>query len=393
MAADGWLGIGWPKEYGGQGRGFDRAVHLLRRVDAGRRPGADAHDQLGGARRSCSTARRSRRTSSSPKILAGEIHFAIGYTEPDAGTDLASLKTQGRARRRRVRDQRPEGLHQPRHRRRLHLARGAHRPGAPTSTRASRSIIVPTDTPGFKAVPHREHGQLQHQRHVLRGRAGAGTTTSSASENQGWNLITNQLNHERVTLCSSGIIERQPRRRAPRRPRTTNLADGRRVIDEPWVQHQPGPGARPPRVPAAHELAGGLAGRAGPRRSTPPRRRRSRCSAPSSTWRASGSCWRSSARSPACATARRRRARAAGIGHTAPRPAHPHLRRRHQRAAARPHRHLRPRHAPARPADRPPTRTPGSRRTHDEQRTRMDFTLTEEQTAIDRAGPQILGDR
>ena len=37
MGADGWLGIGWPKEYGGQGRGDDRAVHLLRRVDALRR--------------------------------------------------------------------------------------------------------------------------------------------------------------------------------------------------------------------------------------------------------------------------------------------------------------------------------------------------------------------
>src|SRR5262249_56495049 len=29
-----------------------------------------------------------------PKILAGEVHFAIGYTEPEAGTDLASLKTR-----------------------------------------------------------------------------------------------------------------------------------------------------------------------------------------------------------------------------------------------------------------------------------------------------------
>ena len=29
-----------------------------------------------------------------PKILAGELHFAIGYSEPTAGTDLASLKTR-----------------------------------------------------------------------------------------------------------------------------------------------------------------------------------------------------------------------------------------------------------------------------------------------------------
>ena len=106
----------------------DRAVHLLRRVDAGRRAGADAHDQLGRADDHAATASQEQKDFFLPKILAGEIHFSIGYTEPDAGTDLASLKTLGRARRRRVRHQRPEGLHQPRHRRRLHLARRAHQP-------------------------------------------------------------------------------------------------------------------------------------------------------------------------------------------------------------------------------------------------------------------------
>jgi alkylation response protein AidB-like acyl-CoA dehydrogenase len=48
-------------------------------------------------------------------------------------------------------------------------------------------------------------------------------------------LITNQLNHERVTLCSSGIMERSlddTRRWAQQ----TVLADGTRVIDQPWVQ-------------------------------------------------------------------------------------------------------------------------------------------------------------
>jgi alkylation response protein AidB-like acyl-CoA dehydrogenase len=54
-------------------------------------------------------------------------------------------------------------------------------------------------------------------------------------ENNGWGLITNQLNHERVTLCSSGIIERaltDTRRWA----QETKLADGRRVVDQEWVQ-------------------------------------------------------------------------------------------------------------------------------------------------------------
>ena len=54
-------------------------------------------------------------------------------------------------------------------------------------------------------------------------------------ENQGWKLITNQLNHERVTLCSSGVVERMldDVRGWAQGPK---LADGRRVIDQEWVQ-------------------------------------------------------------------------------------------------------------------------------------------------------------
>ena len=51
----------------------------------------------------------------------------------------------------------------------------------------------------------------------------------------GWNLITNQLNHERVTLCSSGVLERMLNG-AIEYAQNTKLADGRRVIDQEWVQ-------------------------------------------------------------------------------------------------------------------------------------------------------------
>ena len=53
--------------------------------------------------------------------------------------------------------------------------------------------------------------------------------------NGGWKLITNQLNHERVTLCSSGMIEGHFEE-VVRWAKQTKLADGRRVVDQPWVQ-------------------------------------------------------------------------------------------------------------------------------------------------------------
>ena len=54
-------------------------------------------------------------------------------------------------------------------------------------------------------------------------------------ENQGWKLITNQLNHERVAICPvSGILRSITEVRRWAQDQT--LADGRRVIDQEWVQ-------------------------------------------------------------------------------------------------------------------------------------------------------------
>ena len=104
-------------------------------------------------------------------------------------------------------------------------------------------------------------------------------------ENKGWNLITNQLNHERVTLCSSGLLE-QSYTEVRRWAQNTTEADGRRVIDQEWVQLNLAQGARRARVPAPHQLEG----RVDRDRGTPRHRRtrrRSRSSAPSSTSRPS----------------------------------------------------------------------------------------------------------
>jgi len=77
-------------------------------------------------------------------------------------------------------------------------------------------------------------------------------------ENNGWTLITNQLNHERVTLCSPGIIERAlADTRAG--PQATKLADGRRVIDQEWVQVT-WPASTPSSSSQADQLEGGVDG-------------------------------------------------------------------------------------------------------------------------------------
>jgi alkylation response protein AidB-like acyl-CoA dehydrogenase len=93
MGRDGWLGIGWPKEYGGQGRTpieqflfFDEAMYAGVMVPTltlnAVAPTLMQHGN------------EEQKRTILPRILRGECHFAIGYTEPSAGTDLASLRTK-----------------------------------------------------------------------------------------------------------------------------------------------------------------------------------------------------------------------------------------------------------------------------------------------------------
>ena len=233
MAADGWAGVGWPKEWGGKGlTPIEQFVFFDESMRVGR-AGADAHDQLGRADDHALRQPRSRSSSTSPKILKGEIHFAIGYTEPDAGTDLASLKTKA------VRDGDEYVINGQKVF--TSLASGADYIWLAVRTnqevkkhKGISIIIVPTDTPGFSYKPIDNFGDtntnITYYEDV---RVPVGNLVGE--ENGGWGLITNQLNHERVTLCSSGVVERQlddVRGWA----QETKLADGRRVIDQEWVQ-------------------------------------------------------------------------------------------------------------------------------------------------------------
>ena len=93
MGKDGWLGIGWPTEFGGQGRpATDQFIFF----DETRRAGAPfpfvTINTVGPTMMTYGTDEM--KSFYLPKILAGELNFAIGYTEPQAGTDLANLRTR-----------------------------------------------------------------------------------------------------------------------------------------------------------------------------------------------------------------------------------------------------------------------------------------------------------
>ncbi len=232
MAADGWAGIGWPKEYGGQGR---TAIEQFIFFDESMRVGAPVPMLTinSVAPTIMRYGSQEQKDFFLPKILAGEIHFAIGYTEPDAGTDLASLTTKAER----------DGDEYVINGQKIFTSLASDSDYIWLAVRTDPNvkkhkgisiIIVPTDTPGFKYEPIKNMGGLDtNVTYYEDVRVPVGNLVGE--ENQGWNLITNQLNHERVTLCASGVVERQLEDTIEWAAATKN-ADGTRVIDQEWVQ-------------------------------------------------------------------------------------------------------------------------------------------------------------
>ncbi|MCW7986088.1 acyl-CoA dehydrogenase [Streptomyces platensis subsp. clarensis] len=276
IGADGMLGLGWPTAYGGQGRGPDEQFVFF---DEAYRAGAPVSmvtlNTVGPTLMKYGTQQQ--KDYFLPRILSGELVFAIGYTEPEAGTDLAALRTRavkqpgdGAPESARP-DGAPEGAGSG------GAAEGAQSAGAPEgawpvgdpegahwlingsksfTSNAHRAdwiwlacrtdpdapkhrgisiILVPTDAPGFSWTPIETVGGLTTTATYYDGiRVPAGNLVGA--ENAGWQLITNQLNHERVALAAIGMQAEDAFEAALAYARTPDRETGERPADRPWVR-------------------------------------------------------------------------------------------------------------------------------------------------------------
>jgi 3-oxocholest-4-en-26-oyl-CoA dehydrogenase alpha subunit len=231
LAAADLLGVGWPKEYGG--RGFS-AIEQFIFAEEARRVNAPIPlvtlNTVGPTLMQFGTEEQ--KQTFLPAILEGSVEFAIGYSEPEAGSDLASLRTTA------VRDGDDYLING----QKMFTSGAAYadyiwlaaRTDPNTKKHKGISIfIVPTASPGFSWQPlHTMPGISTFYTFYDDVRVPASAIV--AGENQGWQLITTQLNFERAALGNLGALE-------PLFEQTLQWAldtelDGGRVIDQPWVQ-------------------------------------------------------------------------------------------------------------------------------------------------------------
>ena len=95
IAARGYLAAGWPEEVGGRGRSPVEMTALMQELySVGRPRGQHGHRVAGGGDARSPRQRRQQRTTIVPRILAGDALCCLGYSEPDAGSDVAAVQTR-----------------------------------------------------------------------------------------------------------------------------------------------------------------------------------------------------------------------------------------------------------------------------------------------------------
>ena len=233
LGRDGWLGIGWPVELGGQGRTpIEQYVFASEVQRAGFPLPMLTLETVGPTLMRFGT--EAQKQEFLPKILAGEVFFAIGYSEPNAGTDLASLVTRAE----------PDGDDWVINGQKVWTSLAEHSDyvwlAVRTDPQAKKHrgisiFLVPLDAEGITISPIWTLGGVRtNATYYENVRVPASALVGPV--NQGWGLITNQLNRERVSLMVHGPMEGLLEDVVDY-ARKQKLADGTRLLDQRFVQH------------------------------------------------------------------------------------------------------------------------------------------------------------
>jgi len=204
LGRDGMLGVAFPEEYGGRGYG-----PIEQQIFANEIARAQVTYPLITLNSVAPTiihhGTEEQKAFYLPKILSGECHFAIGYSEPGAGTDLASLRTTAVL----------DGDHYVINGQKIFTS-AAHTAdyvwlAARTSDEGAKHkgitmFIVDCKDPGFSWTPIITMDQRHHTNSTYFENVRVPVENVIGEVGRGWDLIVDQLNHERVTLGPAGNI-------------------------------------------------------------------------------------------------------------------------------------------------------------------------------------------
>lgn len=234
LGRDGWLDLAWPKEYGGQERdAIDQYIFFDTIAGYYRIPIPFlAINAIG------STIMRAGRPEQKdrflPPLLRGELNIAVGYTEPGAGTDLASLKTRA------VR----EGDHYVINGQKVftslahfcdYIWLAARTDPAAKKHKGISIFMVDTRLPGVTITPLHTMGGFRSNV-TFYDNVKVPADCLIGEENKGWSYINSQLAMERIGLVPHSRMRRMLEDMI--RWTKDTVIDGRRLFDEPWVREK-----------------------------------------------------------------------------------------------------------------------------------------------------------
>ncbi len=210
MAERGWFGFAWPSEYGGRNATLAEEVVLNEEVTYNRVGATKALGSvmlLGGSILRHGTEEQKRMFL--PIIAAGEMNFCLGYSEPEAGSDLASLRTSA------VRD----GAEWVINGQKLWTTTGQEAdwvwlavrtdPEAVPRHAGISVFLVPMDTPGITIAQHRAlSGEISCT--VFYDNVRVPDSARVGEVNGGWKVIVDALAGERITMGNiAAALQRQ----------------------------------------------------------------------------------------------------------------------------------------------------------------------------------------
>ena len=232
MGQDGWIGLSWPKEFGG--KEFTPIEQYIF-VETVMRTGFPfpflTTESVGPmiAEYGSDWAKDEIAT----KILQGELIFGIGYSEPNSGTDLASLQTKA------IKEN--DGYLINGQKMWTSLANfsdyiwlAARTDFEVKNHKGISMFIVPTDDPGFSLTAINTLGDVRTNATFYEN-IKVSESHLVGEVNQGWSLITSQLNLERLALVNHGPVE-ELYKNVLELAQNTKIGNDQSLTDLSWVK-------------------------------------------------------------------------------------------------------------------------------------------------------------